>query len=73
MHRWKSCAYRELYVRTTCNDLGNESTKLIEPKTISHIMQPRIESIYDVELSDGRILQITDSHPIMLTNASGCI
>ena len=46
----------------------NENTKLLEPKPISLIMQPRTESIYDVELSDGRILQVTDSHPIMLAN-----
>ena len=46
----------------------NENTKLLEPKQISHIMQPRICPIYDVELSDGRILQVTDSHPLMLAN-----
>ena len=46
----------------------NESSKLIEPKPIVHTMVPRIESIFDVELSDGRILQITNSHPIMLAN-----
>jgi len=46
----------------------NENTKLLEPKPISLIMQPRIEAIYDVVLSDGRILQVTDSHPIMLAN-----
>ena len=31
-------------------------------------MEPRVEPIYDVVLSDGRILQVTDSHPIMLAN-----
>ena len=46
----------------------NESTKIIEPKSIYHVMVPRIDSIYDVELSDGRILQVTDSHPLMLNN-----
>tara|TARA_B100000902_G_scaffold82384_1_gene86969 strand:- start:9992 stop:10987 length:996 start_codon:yes stop_codon:yes gene_type:complete len=46
----------------------NENTKLLEPKPISLIMQPRPDNIYDVELSDGRILQVTDSHPIMLAN-----
>jgi hypothetical protein len=46
----------------------NENTKLLEPKQISHIMQPRICPIYDVGLSDGRILQVTDSHPLMLAN-----
>jgi len=46
----------------------NEDNKLIEPKPISLIMEPRICPIWDVKLSDGRILQITDSHPIMLAN-----
>ena len=46
----------------------NESTKIIEPKSIYHVMVPRIDSIYDVELSDGRILQVTDGHPLMLNN-----
>ena len=46
----------------------NESSKLIEPKPISLIMEPRTCPIYDVGLSDGRILQVTDSHPIMLAN-----
>ena len=46
----------------------NEDTKLIEPKPISLIMEPRTCPVYDVALSDGRILQVTDSHPIMLAN-----
>ena len=33
-----------------------------------NINEQPISSIWDVELSDGRILQITDSHPIMLAN-----
>ena len=31
-------------------------------------MEPRTCPVYDVALSDGRILQVTDSHPIMLAN-----
>ena len=31
-------------------------------------MEPRTCPIYDVGLSDGRILQVTDSHPMMLAN-----
>ena len=46
----------------------NESTKVIEPKEISLMMKPRTCPIYDVVLSDGRVLQITDGHPIMLSN-----
>ena len=46
----------------------NESTKVIEPKEISLMMKPRTCPIYDIVLSDGRVLQITDGHPIMLSN-----
>ena len=46
----------------------NESSKLLEPKPIMNINEQPISSIWDIELSDGRILQITDSHPIMLAN-----
>jgi hypothetical protein len=44
----------------------NESTKLIEPKSCSIIMEPRMCSVYDIVLSDGRTIQTTDSHPLML-------
>ena len=44
----------------------NESAKLIQPKEFSKILEPRICSIYDVVLSDGRTIQTTDSHPLML-------
>ena len=46
----------------------NEDTKLLEPKPITKMNPQPISAIWDVELSDGRILQITDSHPIMLAN-----
>ena len=46
----------------------NENTKLIEPRQITSLMIPVIDNIYDIELSDGRILQVTDSHPLMLSN-----
>jgi len=46
----------------------NESTKCIEPKDVSIIMEPRTCSVYDIILSDGRIMQTTDSHPFMLNS-----
>ena len=46
----------------------NESTKLLEPREISLIMKPRMCPIFDVTFSDGRILQMTDTHPLMLPN-----
>ena len=46
----------------------NESTKLIEPKKIYQINPQPISSIWDVTFSDGRILQMTDTHPLMLAN-----
>ena len=46
----------------------NESTKLLEPREISLIMQPRMCPIFDVTFSDGRVLQMTDTHPLMLPN-----
>jgi len=46
----------------------NEDSKLLEPQPIEKINPQPISAIWDVELSDGRILQITDSHPIMLAN-----
>ena len=49
----------------------NEDTKLIEPKPISLIMEPRTCPVYDVALSDGRILQVTDSPQSCLQMASG--
>ena len=66
--RWKSCTDRTLYVRSIVMT-WNENTKMLEPKTnISHHATKNMPYIFDVELSDGRILQVTDSHPFMLTN-----
>jgi|TARA_B100001094_G_scaffold314159_1_gene352737 hypothetical protein len=46
----------------------NESTKLLEPKRIQQINPQPISSIWDITFSDGRILQMTDTHPLMLPN-----
>ena len=46
----------------------NESTKLLEPKRIQKINPQPIGQFWDVEFSDGRILQMTDTHPLMLAN-----
>jgi hypothetical protein len=46
----------------------NENLKVLEQKEIKLMMTPKICPIYDVEFSDGTILNVTDGHPLLLSN-----
>jgi len=49
----------------------NESSNLLEPKEVFVVMQPRMCQVYDITLSDGRIMQTTAEHPFMINELGG--
>ena len=65
--RWQSCTDRALRIRTTCNDLERKYKTVRTKTNISHHATKNMPYIR-CRLSDGRILQVTDSHPLMLAN-----
>ena len=44
----------------------NESSRMLEIKEVFVVMQPRMCPVYDMTLSDGRLIQTTAEHPFMI-------
>jgi hypothetical protein len=49
----------------------NEKTNMLEPREVYLLMAERICPIYDISLSDGRIIQTTGEHPIKIAGLQG--
>jgi hypothetical protein len=49
----------------------NEDTNMLEPAKVELLMVERICPVYDISLSDGRIIQTTAEHPIKISELQG--
>ena len=49
----------------------NESSRMLEIKEVFVVMQPRMCPVYDMTLSDGRLIQTTAEHPFMINEVGG--
>ena len=49
----------------------NEDTNMLEPAEVEKLMVERICPVYDISLSDGRIIQTTAEHPIKISELQG--
>jgi hypothetical protein len=49
----------------------NEELNTLEINAVEYCMKPRVISVWDIHLSDGRVLQTSDDHPIKIAGVEG--